>query len=1671
MGQALRSSEGRESVTISLLHSGFESRARTSPNALAIVVGRERITYGELDERANKLAQHLRSLEAGPGDRIALCVRRDIDLYVGILGILKSGAAYVPIDPSLPEERFRFILEHSHACVVVTSGQQSPNHSVRRVDLQLDNDAISSQRSDAPLEGPCSDSEAYLIFTSGTTGVPKGVPIRHGQVAARVHSMAEIFGLQPSDRVLQFASIVYDAAVEQIFTTLTSGARLVALTETWSVDSLVELMAREKVNIAQFTSTVWEAVMQRLISGSSERPASLTLVALAGEAIDPSSVELWFTHYSIPLLNIYGPTETTISATVHRLERAEDPVLIGKPIPGVNVHVMDSEGKEVDRGQIGELWLSGAGTAYGYLDRPKLTEEKFVEGPDGMRAYRTGDRVRANGDGSLEFLGRFDDQVQIGGVRIEPGEIAAALRQHPQVSQAHIEVRKHHLNEVLVAHVVPRDHRRIPTAGLLRDFLSSKLPAPFLPSYFTILDQMPVLPNGKTDRRALTDIAIAPPVLPGDYIVPHPGLESRLAALWSVELGIERIGAEDDLLYLGAHSLRTMRIATAIARQEGVDLSTAEMHGASSVRAQAQLITMRREDPRRFQPITRRDQERRIPMSEQQKQIWFLNKLDPSDNSYRFQTVVSISGSLDLQIIDRVATELQRRHPVLRTTYSEDSDGFWQHIHEPQPVNATYVDLRSLPLQERSSAAHNTLRYAMELPMELSSLPLQAWTVIQTNDDAYEIVLVENHMVHDGWSFALLMNEFSVLYNAFQSDNSVELPELDLDYGDYALWQQEQLTAGSTFQSQLNAWQARLSDTPAVVSLQSDLPRPARMRHEGDVLRVDLPGSMPDRLRTFCRERRVTVFEMLFSTFCVFLARHTQQTDITVASAFANRRVPETQHILGMFVNTVLLRISVDPNARFDQILDQVQGEVSRAIDNQEAPFPEVVRRVNPERSAAANPLTNMMFSAHDSAIPELNLGGAIGTISYPSNGSSKQELSVILLPARESQIGSREINDQRITMEWEYNKALFREDTVSMLADRYIRILEEALRRPSVAVTQMTMGGDSEVFEVHDDQRKDSAGGSHAPWCDGVAVGPAAAAYWARTTPQSVALSDERGELTYAELEKNSRILAAELLRHGLRPGDRIVALLDNVRDYAISMLAVHWIGLAMMPVSCIEPTDVLSAILRDSVHVICSQSAVCLAEDHRIGWTVVDSTNNSGLRAPELDFAPVKDNDSVHILYEPIRGQDPTPPILQHGRLAMLLKWSIDYLPIRHGETVVAFPGQFDARSVWEIMRTFVAGATVVTASDLRLNDADKLFTWLREHNINHCTLPGRVATYLIRNFRDELSDLVWLGATGERVQASEWFRAPFTIATVYAPLQNSPLESLESWNPYEGLSNLGKSTSIGKAVPGASLQVVDRWGQIAPVAVPGEVWVSKCLDTIADPSKPTEADRQSYVPTGHIGYVTAKGTVCTIGSVDGRLRVKGYNVSVEEVEAALREIRYVRDCAVVPLRDADPLHGVRIVAFVTLIEEPSQRHGGAIGRELRNMMPDYMVPREIFTVPRIPLTATGIVDIAKLEEMSMDNQATTTAQSDSLEEVIAALWAEALQLEHVKPDDNFFDLGGHSLLATQLINQLHDRVGVRLKLSEIYEAPTVRAMAQVIFYRFVSSIREPVSPDLHD
>ncbi|HEX2058800.1 MAG TPA: amino acid adenylation domain-containing protein, partial [Actinomycetota bacterium] len=1102
-------------------HELFEAQATTAPDAVALAYGDAELTYGELDGAANRLAHHLRDLGVTRETVVGVCLERSVEFVVSLLAVLKAGGAYVPLDPDYPHERLAFMLEDSGAAVVVTDSKTRDrlgNLDAAVVLLDQHRDAISARAGTDPGVVTTPDDLAYVIYTSGSTGRPKGVAVRHAGLTNLVTWHDDAYAVTARDRASLVAPLGFDASVWELWPYLACGAAVALPPDEvrHSPPDLCAWLERRGVTIA-FVPT---ALVHEILGSGLDLPVSLRTVVTGGDLLRMRPRA----DAGFELVNHYGPTETTVAASAFRVGAGDDgPVPIGRPIANTHVYVLDPCGNLVPRGVAGELYIGGEGLARGYLNRPALTAERFVPDPfsgvPGARLYRSGDRARLAADGTLEFLGRVDHQVKIRGFRIEPGEIEAALSGHPAVKDAVVVARSDEGSDArLVAYLVA--HEDAPTTTELRRHLAKSLPDYMVPGAFVTLDEVPLTPHGKLDRQALP----APegrPDLDAAYVAPRTPTEELLAGIWSQVLGVERVGVHDDFFDLGGHSLTGTQIVSRLRATLGVEVSVVELFAKPTIALLAVEVEAQggRDETDEGPRLTRREGENTAPLSFQQEQMWFYNKLAPGSLAYQTQSTISVEGPLDVDVFERAVTEIARRHETLRTTYREVDGHPRQVVHPPGPVTVTRVDLSSLPADERAAALDDFVRKELRTPFDISKLPLIRWSVVCLAPDRYEIVLVEHHLVHDGWSYTVLTRELTALYNAFARGEDSPLEEPPVQYQDYARWQREAIDSPGMRKKRAE-WLEQLAGVTRAAELPTDYERPEVKSSVGNTIRIELPPEIPDALAAFCQEARVTPFMAMTAAFVLALHRHSGETDVTIASGFANRTFEEIDGLIGMFVNPVLLRCSIAGNPSVRAFVHHVRDVVLNAVRNQDFPFSEVVRALNPPRTASRSPLLEVMFALHDAALPEIDFAGAPGKVTERSNGSAKTDLNIIVIPGA----ASRVVDGNRIAMLWEYDTSLFEQATIERLIDRFTNLLGAIAATPDAPVSELDILEDAErhhlVAELNDtavDYPKDRL------------VHELIEAQ-AKATPDAVALVAEDQELTYDELNRRANRLAHHL-------------------------------------------------------------------------------------------------------------------------------------------------------------------------------------------------------------------------------------------------------------------------------------------------------------------------------------------------------------------------------------------------------------------------------------------------------------------------------------------------------------------------------------------------------------
>jgi amino acid adenylation domain-containing protein len=1608
--------------------------AHDHPTSIAVSMGDDTLSYAGLAERCGRFAARLVD-EGVAGGVVGVCVPRGPDLVVSVLAVLAAGAAYLPLDFGLPAARRRTLATAARVTsVVTTSGESATFDGISVVPVD-----VGRETGHAPLfVSAGSDGLAYVIYTSGSTGEPKPVAVTHGSVLCHADALRDEMRLTADDRVLQFASIGFDAAAEELYPTFQAGGRVVLLpTAAPTAAELERVIAAEGVTVVNLPTSYWHQWAAELCQSARPLPAPVRLVVIGGEAASSAVARKWLAHTGVPLLNTYGVTEATITSTVLPVTAdhlQHDTVPIGRPIPGTTAHVLDADRAPVPPGTAGELYLAGAGLARGYLHNPELTAERFVY-VGNERHYRTGDLVRCDPDGLLHHLGRIDNQVKIRGHRVEPSEVTAALSGHPDLAESYVIAVRDERNggNELVAYVVPVDWHRVPGAQELRAYLGQRLPAALVPSSYVVLSALPIGPTGKIDRLALPTISLRRNTS-NDYQAPGTEVEHALAQIWQRVLGVERIGVDDDLFELGAHSLTAIRAAGEIQQRLGVGVEVRTLFAAPTVRKLAAAVTEAGGDvPRRDLPvITPGPAEPPLPLSSQQEQIWFIGKAAPGSIAYQTQTTIRILGDLDLDALDRTVTEMSRRHEILRTTFPEVGGRPQQAVHPAAPVTVTRFDVRGA-----DGAAREIVDRELHAPFDVTRGPLIRWTVIRLADAEYELVVIEQHLVHDGWSFALLMHELRTLYNAFAGGLDSPLPEPAIQYRDYARWQRESLT-GPVMRAQAEYWRRRFESPPPELALPVDHPRPRTLTFTGRTLRVELPPRLPEALRAFCREHRVTLFAAMYAGFVALLRHYTRETDICVGSAFANRRRPETANLVGMLVNTVLLRIDLGDDPTFATLAGRAHDVVLDASANQEYPFLELVRALNPKRTVGRNPITQILFSTNDSPLTDVDLGHASGTIFEPGNDSAKMDLDVVVIPRAESQRGDATHTDDRVTLLWEYSTELFDEPTMRRMAGAYLRLLTAAAADPTLRVSELPLLGEQERRLVSGEWSQ-----GPRPRPDLTPVHRAIAAH-AERSPHAPAVRAGTEEVDYAELVGRARRLANGLVQRGARPEAVVGVCLPRGIDLVVAELAVLFAGAAYLP---LEPTDPPS---RRQALVAGAGAVLTITEE-----SLVELAGPGDL--PERGGP----GDAAYVIGTSGTTGTPKPVVVEHRSLANFCAYRERVLNLGPGDRMTAVHSPaFDA-STGEIFSTLAAGACLCVPDDETRLSPRRLRDWLLAEQVTVTNLPTALGERLLDLQWPDEGVLRTMIVGGDRLYRRPRADMPFRLLNEYGPTEttDTALSGFVVPGPDE------QPPGIGRPIDGVTAYVLDPGLRPLPIGVTGELYIGGAGVARGYAGRP-DLTMERFVPdpfparpgarmyrTGDLARFLPNGELECLGRVDAQVKIRGYRIEPGEVAVALRSHPGLADVHVT----LDPGRRTHLVAYVVPDDPGRIPAPRQLQEHLAGLIPRHMIPHSYLPLPRLPRTAGGKVDPGALPDPALagDRRSVVVRQApaNELERDIARVWAEVLNTGQVGVDENFFDLGGHSLLLGQLADQLAETVGVRVGVLTFFEYPTVSALATML------------------
>ncbi|MGZ9705569.1 non-ribosomal peptide synthetase [Pseudomonas sp. GNP013] len=1606
------------------------------------------LSFAQLHTQANRLAHYLRDKGVGPDVCVAIAAERSPQLLVGLLAIIKAGGAYVPLDPDYPAERLAYMLHDSGVHLLLTQTSllaQLPSAEGVCV-IAMDSLHLDSWPTQPPGLHLHGDNLAYVIYTSGSTGQPKGVGNTHAALAERLQWMQATYQLNATDVLMQKAPISFDVSVWECFWPLITGCRLVLAGpgEHRDPHRIAQLVQAHGVTTLHFVPPLLQVFideplaaectsLRRLFSGGEALPAELRNRVLAQLP-------------AVQLHNRYGPTETAINVTHWHCAVADgERSPIGRPLGNVICRVVDAQLNPLPAGVPGELCIGGSGLARGYLGRAGLTAERFVADPlgeSGTRLYRTGDRARWSIDGVLEYLGRLDQQVKLRGFRVEPEEIQARLLAQAGVAQAVVLVRDAQLIGYYTGHAELDAHT-------LKTALAAELPEYMVPAVLMRLDAMPLSPSGKLDRRALPE----PVWHSREHVEPQSPLQQQIAAIWRDVLGLPRIGLHDDFFALGGHSLLATQIISRTRQACDVELPLRTLFDASELGAfAAQVARIQGAGQRNQQTaIARVDRSQKVPLSYSQQRMWFLWQMEPDSPAYNVGGMARLRGVLDVGRFEAALQALIMRHETLRTTFPSVDGVAYQRVAAQTGLRMDWQDASALNETERQQRIQQLADHEAHTPFNLETGPLLRACLVKAAEQEHYLVLTLHHIVTEGWAMDIFARELSALYEAFIDERDSPLAPLPVQYLDYSVWQRQWMEAGER-QRQLDYWTAQLGHEHPLLELPGDRPRPSVQSHRGELYRFDLSDDLAARVRAFNAKRGLTLFMTMTATLAVLLYRYSGQTDLRIGAPVANRIRPESEGLIGAFLNTQVLRCRLNGQMSVGELFEQVRHTVIEGQSHQDLPFDHLVEALQPPRSAAYNPLFQVMCNVQRWEFQQSRqLAGM--SVEYLANDARATKFDLNL-----------EVTDldHRLGCCLTYSTDLFDEPRIARMAAHWRNLLEALIADPQQRLSELPL-----LTAVEQRALQDSLGveaGEHRlDQCLQQLF-----SQQARQRADAPALTFAGETLTYAELDARANRLAWVLRERGVGPQVRVGLALPRSLEMVIGLLAILKAGGAYVPLDPEYPLDRLHYMIEDSGIGLLLSDAAMLEALGPLPATVAcwcledDLPALANYPADELPFISLAQHQA-YLIYTSGSTGKPKGVVVSHGEIAMHCQAVIKRFGMRADDCELHFYSiNFDAATE-RLLVPLLSGAQVVLRAQGQW-DAEEICALIRTHRINILgftpSYGSQLAQWLATQQQTLPVRMCITGGealTGEHLQRIRAAFQPQVFFNAYGPTETvvMPLASLAPEQLEEGAA----SVPIGSLIGARVAYILDADLALVPQGATGELYVGgaglaqgyhqrpgmTAERFVADPF--TREGGRLY-RTGDLVRQRADGLVEYLGRIDHQVKIRGFRIELGEIETRLLEHPAVREAVVLAL---DAPSGKQLVAYWV----SDAQHGAlrdALKAHLKAQLPDYMVPAHLIVLDSMPLTANGKLDRRALPQPDPEaNRQQYVAPRTALESTLAAIWCAVLNVQQVGLDDNFFELGGDSILSIQVVSRAR-QAGIHFSPRDLFQHQTVHTLAAV-------------------
>ncbi|WP_032904878.1 non-ribosomal peptide synthetase [Pseudomonas sp. CF150] len=1617
-------------------------------DATALVWQDGSLTFAQLHTQANRLAHYLRDKGVGPDVCVAIAAERSPQLLIGLLAIIKAGGAYVPLDPDYPAERLAYMLKDSGVQLLLTQTALLPQlPSAEGVCvIAMDSLHLDSWPTQAPGLHLHGDNLAYVIYTSGSTGQPKGVGNTHGALAERLQWMQATYQLNETDVLMQKAPISFDVSVWECFWPLITGCRLVLAGpgEHRDPHRIAQLVQEHGVTTLHFVPPLLQLFideplaaectsLRRLFSGGEALPAELRNRVLARLP-------------AVQLHNRYGPTETAINVTHWQCAASDgERSPIGRPLGNVICRVLDEQLNPLPAGVPGELCIGGIGLARGYLGRAGLTAERFVADPlgaAGTRLYRTGDRARWNADGVLEYLGRLDQQVKLRGFRVEPEEIEARLLAQAGIAQAVVLVRDAQLIGYYTADA-ELDEQRVKIA------LADELPEYMVPALLMRLDAMPLSPSGKLDRRALPE----PVWQTREHVEPHTPLQLHIAAIWRKVLGLPRIGLRDDFFALGGHSLLATQIISRTRQACDVELPLRTLFEASELGDFAEQVGLIQAAGQRNQQtaIAKVDRSQPVRLSYSQQRMWFLWQMEPDSPAYNVGGMARLRGVLDVGRFEAALQALIMRHETLRTTFPSVDGVACQKVSAQTNVRMDWQDFSALNEPQRQQRLQQLADVEAHTPFNLETGPLVRACLVKAGEQEHYLVLTLHHIVTEGWAMDIFARELSALYEAFIDERDSPLPALPVQYLDYSVWQRQWMEAGER-QRQLDYWTAQLGNEHPLLELPGDRPRPPVQSHRGELYRFDLSDELAARVRAFNAQHGLTLFMTMTATLAVLLYRYSGQTDLRIGAPVANRIRPESEGLIGAFLNTQVLRCQLTGQMRVSELFEQVRHTVIEGQSHQDLPFDHLVEALQPPRSAAYNPLFQVMCNVQRWEFQQSRqLAGM--TVEYLANDARATKFDLNL-----------EVTDldHRLGCCLTYSTDLFDEPRIARMAEHWRNLLEALVADPGQRLSELPLLSADEQRALQDSLGVEK-GEHRLDQCIHQLFSQQAS-----QRPEAPALTFAGVTLSYAQLDERANRLAWMLRERGVGPQVRVGLALPRSLEMVIGLLAILKAGGAYVPLDPEYPLDRLHYMIEDSDIGLLLSDAALFEALGQLPSTVAcwcledDSPVLANYPAEALPLVSLAQHQA-YLIYTSGSTGKPKGVVVSHGEIAMHCQAVIERFDMRPDDCELHFYSiNFDAATE-RLLVPLLCGARVVLRAQGQW-DAEEICALIRTHRINVLGFTPSYGSQLAQWLATQQQTLpVRMCITGGEALTGEHLqriRAAFTpqlFFNAYGPTETvvMPLASLAPEQLEEGAG----SVPIGSIVGARVAYILDADLALVPQGASGELYIGGAGLAQGYHQRPgMTAERFVADPfagkggrlyrTGDLVRQRADGLVEYLGRIDHQVKIRGFRIELGEIETRLLEHDAVREAVVLAL---DAPSGKQLVAYLVSDAEHAALRD-ALKAHLKAQLPDYMVPAHLIVLQSMPLTANGKLDRRALPEPDPEaNRQAYVAPRSELEHSLAAIWCAVLNVEQVGLDDNFFELGGDSILSIQVVSRAR-QAGIHFSPRDLFQHQTVQSLAAV-------------------